>query len=135
MSKTCIHYYNVNYWKHCIGIWAKNTFSSSGGRKKKKNSHATLPKICYFCLPFCFFNPPFCKPSVLLSRKHLFATYPAPYGHWLSTLTPLQANTIIIFITELAPCLTFILLISLSCISLITHISLKRQTSIQKITK
>jgi len=82
MSKTLYTPLQCELLKHCIGIWAKNTFSSSGGRKKKY-SQATLPKICYFCSPFCFFNPPFCKPSVLRSRKHLFATYPAPNGHWL----------------------------------------------------
>jgi len=66
--------------KHLFKLWGE----------EKKYSQATLPKICYFCPPFCFFNPPFCKPSVLQSKKHLFATYPAPNGHWMSTLTPFQ---------------------------------------------
>lgn len=107
--------------KHHFKLWGEET----------KIHRLQYQRYATVCPPFCFFNPPFCKPSVLWSRKHLFATYPAPYGRRLSTLTPLPANTIIIFIIELAPCLT----LYSSCISLITHISLKRQTSIQKITK
>lgn len=86
--KLCI--YSITIWiteKHCIAIWAKNTISSSGGRKQKIH-RLHYKRYAIVCPPFCFFNPPFCKPSVLWSRKHLFATYPAPYGCRLSTLTP-----------------------------------------------
>jgi len=108
LPKLYTDYYNANYRKHCTGIWAK-TFSSSGGGKISTG---------YIC-----------KDNVILIHHFVSSTYHTVH-HWASNLEstcsrhaqhvtstgwacnlflqPFPANTIIIIIIELAPCLLFI---------------------------
>ena len=131
--KLCIHHYNVNYWNTALEFEQKTPFQALGGGKK--NIHRLhYQRYAIFVHHFVSsthhsVNHQSSDPESTCLRhiQHLMGT-----GWAHSPPSSKHYNHIHCWVGPLPHIYT---LIFLSCINLITHISLKRQTSIQKITK